>query len=111
MNATGSGSAVGAFSGGIPLNVTLHAWPVPKLQAEQKQFNQTDAISVRNSESAKNLTTRLHNLNATGYVAIDEEVTDTGECLQTNFFVKSRLLHWGEEQRLNLVCHKTLLSC
>lgn len=77
MNTTGGGNVTGAYTGGIPINVTLHAWPVPGPQPEQKQFNHTNTNSLRNSESAKNFTTRLHNVNATGY--IDEEVTDTGK--------------------------------
>lgn len=79
MNATKSENGTGAYTGGIPLNVTLHAWPVPKLQPDYKQFNQSNVVNVRNSESAKNFTNRLHNLNATGYVAIDEDLTDTGK--------------------------------
>lgn len=71
--------ATGVYTGGIPLNVTLHAWPVPKMEEKSKSFNDTGSGTVRISESAKNYTNSLHNLNATGYVAIDDDLTDTGE--------------------------------
>lgn len=94
MNSTGAGNGTGAFTGGIPLNVTLHAWPVPKLQPDPKQYNQTDAVSYKNSGSAKNFT-RFHNFNATGYVAIDEDITDTGEyCL---IYARGHHHTWGNK--------------
>lgn len=53
--------------GGIPLNVTLHGWPVPPPEPETKsQAPETD--------SRLNITARLLNLNATGFVALDEDL-------------------------------------
>ncbi|KAK6617819.1 hypothetical protein RUM43_014047 [Polyplax serrata] len=59
---------------GLATNASLHGWQVPKLDANMKPLNETGG----GTENAKNYTNGLHNLNATGYVAIEDDFPDTG---------------------------------
>lgn len=68
----------------FPFNATPYTWSSSNADLDIKLMNEITSVTLRNRESANNFTTGLQNLNATGYVALDDDVSDAGwlNCLR-----------------------------